>query len=63
MCCVRYALECVQVGNSGLLVLLRLRPFAALGVPRHGWEDVGPNRPALAVEDKRLGQGSTTSYV
>ncbi len=32
----------------------RLRSFAALGVPRHGWDEVGPDHPVLAVEGGRL---------
>ncbi len=33
---------------------VRLRSFAALGVPRRGWGQVGPNHPVLSVVDGRL---------
>ncbi len=32
----------------------RAQGFTELGVPRHGWEDVGPYHPILSVVDGRL---------
>ena len=32
----------------------RVQGFAELGVPRRGWEDVGPDHPILSVVDGRL---------
>ena len=32
----------------------RAQGFAELGVPRRGWEDVGPDHPILSVVDGRL---------
>ena len=32
----------------------RLRGFAELGVPKRGWDGVGPDHPILAVAGERL---------
>ena len=46
----------VEVANARAVLDFwqRLRVFAELGVPKRGWDGVGPDHPILAVAGERL---------